>query len=74
MTRNSQPSPPRSRTDLVARLPAVGMFVGAIAGGLGGMAQGVGGPVSMGGLGIGVGLVVGLLLRVAFRPGAVADQ
>jgi hypothetical protein len=69
MVSNSPFSPRRARADLVAALPAVGMFVGALLGVLLGLTRDVGGPVALGGLGIGAGLVVGLLLRVALRPG-----
>jgi len=69
MVSNSPFSPRRARADLVAALPAVGMFAGALLGVILGLTRGVGGPVSLGGLGIVAGLVVGLLLRVALRPG-----
>lgn len=69
MVSNSPFSARRARADLVAALPAVGMFVGALLGVVLGLTRGVGGPVSLGGLGIAAGLVVGLLLRVALRPG-----
>jgi hypothetical protein len=68
MVSNSPFSPRRARADLVAALPAVGMFAGALLGVILGLTRGVGGPVALGGLGIAAGLVVGLLLRVALRP------
>jgi hypothetical protein len=69
MTSNSPFSPRRARADLVAALPAVGMVLGGVLGVLVGLTQGVGGPVSMGGVGIAAGLLVGWLLRIAFAAG-----
>ena len=68
MSSNSPFSPRRARADLLHALPALCMLAGGVVGALAGFAHGPGGPVSLGGLGIGVGLVVGLLLRVALRP------
>jgi uncharacterized membrane protein YoaK (UPF0700 family) len=56
-------SPRRRRDDVVNALPALGMVLGATLGALLGMVRGVGGPVTLGGAGIAVGLVLGLLLR-----------
>ena len=56
-------SPRRRRDDVVNTLPALGMVVGAALGALLGLLRGVGGPVTLGGVGIAVGLVFGLLLR-----------
>ena len=56
-------SPRRRRGDVVNTLPALGMVVGAALGALLGLLRGVGGPVTLGGAGIVVGLVVGLLVR-----------
>lgn len=56
-------SPRRRRDDVVNALPALGMVIGATLGALLGMVRGVGGPVTLGGAGIAVGLVLGLVLR-----------
>jgi hypothetical protein len=69
VTSNSPFSRRRARTDLVTALPALGMLVGAVLGVLVGFSRGDGGPVTAGGVGIAAGLVVGLLLRHAFRSG-----
>ncbi|HEX4976359.1 MAG TPA: hypothetical protein VFV40_00710 [Nocardioides sp.] len=56
-------SPRRRRDDVVNTLPALGMVLGGTLGALVGLLRGVGGPVSLGGAGIAVGLVLGLLVR-----------
>jgi len=56
-------SPRRRRDDVVNALPALGMVLGATLGALLGLVRGVGGPVTLGGAGIAIGLVLGLLLR-----------
>ena len=56
-------SPRRRRDDVVNALPALGMVIGATLGALLGMVRGVGGPMTLGGAGITVGLVLGLVLR-----------
>jgi hypothetical protein len=57
----------RRRDDVVAALPAIGMLVGAGAG----LALGVVNPdasaVGFAGIGIAVGLVLGVFLRLVFR-------
>ena len=62
-------SPRRRRDDVVNTLPALGMVLGGSLGALLGLLRGVGGPVSLGGAGIAVGLVLGLLVRALLsRP------
>ena len=56
-------SPRRRRDDVVNTLPALGMVLGGTLGALLGLLRGVGGPVSLGGAGIAVGLVLGLVVR-----------
>jgi hypothetical protein len=68
MSSNSPFAPKRAKGDLLNALPAIGMVVGAVVGVLLGAAQGVGGPVSLGGAGIVVGLVLGLVGRALLRP------
>lgn len=68
MSSNSPFAPKRAKGDLLNALPAIGMVVGAVVGVLLGTAQGVGGPVSLGGAGIVVGLVLGLVGRALLRP------
>jgi hypothetical protein len=74
MTSNNPFSPRRARADLVAALPALGMFLGAVTGVLVGLTRGVGGPVSMGGVGLAAGLLVGWLLRIALAPGGTDPE
>lgn len=63
-------SPRRRRDDLVNALPALGMVLGAALGFLVGTLVGVGGPVTLGGTGIAVGLVLGIVARAYLsRPG-----
>ena len=68
MSSNSPFSRRRVRADLLAGLPAACMFLGAVLGVLVRLGQGFGAAVATGGIGIGAGLLIGLLLRVAFRP------
>ena len=68
MSSNSPFAPKRAKGDLLNALPAIGMVAGAVLGALLGALQGVGGPVSLGGAGIAVGLVVGLVARAPLRP------
>ena len=60
-------SPGRVRADLVTGLPALGMVVGAVLGAGLGMLNPDASAVAFGGIGIAVGLVLGLFLRVVFR-------
>jgi hypothetical protein len=60
-------SPGRARADLVTGLPAVGMVVGAVLGAGLGMLNPDASAVGFGGIGIAVGLVLGVFLRMAFR-------
>jgi nucleoside phosphorylase len=55
------------RTDLVSALPALGMIVGAALGAALGLLNPDASAVLFGGIGIAVGLVLGLFLRVVFR-------
>jgi hypothetical protein len=59
----------RFRDDFVSALPAVGMIVGAVAGGVLGAVNPDASAVEFGGIGIGVGLVLGIFLRVVLRRG-----
>ena len=68
VTANSPFSPRRARDDVLNALPAIGMVVGAVVGVLLGALQGVGGPVSLGGLSIVVGLLLGVVGRALFGP------
>jgi hypothetical protein len=68
MSSNSPFAPKRAKGDLLNALPAVGMVTGAVLGVGVGALQGVGGPVSLGGAGIAVGLALGLLGRAVWRP------
>ena len=54
----------RVRTDLVSALPAIGMLLGAVLGAGLGLVNPDGSAVSFAGIGIAVGLVLGLFLRV----------
>lgn len=57
----------RIRRDLVSALPAVGMFLGAV-GGVGlGLLNPAASAVSFAGIGIIVGLVLGIFLRLVFH-------
>jgi outer membrane lipoprotein SlyB len=53
--------------DLVNALPAIGMIVGAVAGGVLGLVNPDGSAVQFAGVGIVAGLLVGAFLRVVFR-------
>ena len=66
---NAPFSPKRFRDDFVAALPAVGMIVGAVAGGVLGAINPDASAVAFGGIGIAVGLVLGIFLRVVFKRG-----
>jgi hypothetical protein len=57
----------RLRDDLVTALPAIGMIVGALAGAGLGLLNPEASAVNYAGIGIAVGLVLGLFLRVVFR-------
>jgi hypothetical protein len=57
----------RLRRDLVTALPAIGMLLGAFAGAGLGLLNPDASAVSFAGIGIAVGLVLGLFLRVVFR-------
>jgi hypothetical protein len=57
----------RWRTDLVSAFPALGMIVGAVLGAALGLLNRDASAVLLGGIGIVVGLVLGLFLRVVFR-------
>jgi len=57
----------RCRADLVSAFPALGMIVGAVAGAGLGLLNPDASAVLFGGIGIAVGLVLGLFLRVVFR-------
>ncbi|CAN5650562.1 hypothetical protein BH10ACT10_BH10ACT10_20180 [soil metagenome] len=57
----------RLRTDLVTGLPAIGMLLGAVLGAGLGLLNPDASAVSFAGIGIGVGLVLGVFLRVALR-------
>jgi hypothetical protein len=68
MSSNSPFAPRRAKGDVLNALPAIGMVLGAVLGiGLGAL-QGVGGPVSLGGAGIAIGLALGLVGRAVWRP------
>lgn len=58
----------RAKGDLVNALPAFGIVLGAVLGVLYGATQGVGGPVSCGGIGITAGLALGIALRNLLAP------
>jgi hypothetical protein len=68
MSTNSPFAPKRAKDDLLNALPAIGMVVGAVLGVLLGLVRGVGGPVSLGGAGIALGLALGLVGRALLRP------
>ena len=68
MSSNSPFAPKRAKGDVLNALPAIGMVVGAVLGVALGMLRGEGGPVSFGGVGIAVGLVLGLVGRALLRP------
>lgn len=68
MSTNSPFAPKRAKRDLLNALPAIGMMVGAVLGVLLGAVRGVGGPVSLGGAGIALGLCLGLVGRTLLRP------
>lgn len=70
MSSNSPFAPKRAKGDVLNALPAIGMVVGAVLGVVLGMLRGEGGPVSLGGAGIAVGLVLGLVGRALLRPRA----
>jgi len=57
----------RVGADLVNALPAVGMLLGAVLGAVLGWLNPDASPVSFGGIGIAVGLVLGIFLRRVFR-------
>jgi flagellar motor component MotA len=59
----------RFRDDFVSALPAVGMIVGAVAGVVLGLINPDASAVAFAGIGIFVGLVLGVFLRVVFRRG-----
>lgn len=59
----------RRRDDLVVAFPAIGMFVGAVAGAVLGRVNPEASAVSFAGLGICAGLVLGVFLRAVFRRG-----
>jgi hypothetical protein len=59
----------RLRQDLVTALPATGMIIGAVAGAGLGLLNPDASAVGYAGVGIAVGLVLGLFLRVVFRRG-----
>jgi len=60
-------SPHRRRADLVSAFPALGMILGALLGAGLGLLNPDASAVLFGGIGIGVGLVLGLFLRVVLR-------
>jgi hypothetical protein len=64
---NAPFSPRRAGSDLVAALPAVGMILGAVVGAALGFVNPDGSVVGFAGIGIAVGLVLGVFLRVVFR-------
>ena len=64
---NTPFSPKRFRDDFVASLPAVGMILGAVIGAGLGLINPDASTVAFAGIGIGVGLVLGIFLRVVFR-------
>jgi len=66
---NAPFSPGRVRDDLVSGLPAFGMVVGAVLGAGLGLLNPDASAVEYGGIGIVVGLVLGLFLRLVFRRG-----
>jgi hypothetical protein len=57
----------RLRADLVTALPAIGMLVGAVLGAGLGLLNPDASAVGFAGIGIAVGLVLGLFLRVVLR-------
>ncbi len=57
----------RLRTDLVIALPAIGMLLGAVLGAGLGLLNPDASAVGFAGIGIAVGLVLGLFLRVVLR-------
>ncbi len=57
------------RQDLVSSLPAAGMIIGAVAGAGLGLLNPDASAVGYAGVGIAVGLVLGLFLRVVLRRG-----
>lgn len=57
----------RLRGDLVAALPGLGMFLGAAGGVVLGLINPDASAVGFAGVGIGVGLVLGVFLRVVLR-------
>ena len=57
----------RFRADLISAMPAVGMILGALAGGGLGLANPDASTVAFAGIGIGAGLVLGVFLRAVFR-------
>jgi hypothetical protein len=59
----------RVRQDLVTSLPAAGMIIGAVAGAGLGLLNPDASAVGFAGIGIAVGLVLGLFLRVVLRRG-----
>jgi hypothetical protein len=59
----------RLRQDLVAALPAAGMIIGAVAGAGLGMLNPDASAVGFAGIGIAVGLLLGVFLRVVLRRG-----
>ena len=59
----------RFREDFVSSLPALGMILGAVVGAVLGKINPDGSAVEFAGIGIGVGLVLGIFLRVVFRRG-----
>ncbi len=63
---NNPFSPRRARDDLVAGLPAAGMILGAGSGALLGYLNPDASAVAFAGIGIAVGLVLGLFLRLVF--------
>lgn len=68
MSSNSPFAPKRAKGDVLNALPALGMVAGAVIGVTIGALQGVGGPVSLGGAGIAVGLLLGLVGRALLGP------
>jgi hypothetical protein len=64
---NSPFAASRVAADLVNALPAVGMLLGAVLGAALGWLNPDASPVSFGGIGIAVGLVLGIFLRRVFR-------
>ncbi len=64
---SNQPfSPKRRRDDIVSALPAIGMMLGAVGGLVLGRLNPDASAVGYAGIGIGVGLVLGIFLRLVF--------